>query len=330
MPAYDFKKIVLDYAGVRKKKKILANLSTVAAAGEFLWTASDEGRTVECLKLDGKHYRLHRQIDLDGVFPRLPGRKMNGEKEDEADIESIDIADGRLWICGSHCRVRLQPDENKPDVLQHEFRSRPSRCLFGSIGLSGDGGTLADNGTTLPFHGTGTLRHLLTNNLFLKPFINLPSKENGLDIEGMVVVKDHCFFGLRGPIVDSIAVVMEVPITDGLRIAKHTPITHFLDLGGLGIRDLAHDGRDLLVLAGPVSKADGPFRIFHWRPRHVDHVQKPREPILDDWTNDGEHPEGICRLERHGKPGLLILYDSPDERRITGNQYEADWYRWPA
>ena len=63
------------------------------------------------------------------------------------------------------------------------------------------------------------------------------------------------FFGLRGPVVDSIAVVMEVPIADGLRITKHAPVTHFLDLGGLVIRDLAHFGSDLLVPAGQVYTA---------------------------------------------------------------------------
>src|SRR5215510_3160122 len=86
---------------------LLCNLSTVAVAGDFLWTASDEGRTLECLAPDGKGYRLHRQVSLDSLFSDLP-KDAKDKKPAEADIESIDVAHGRLWVCGSHCRVRKQ------------------------------------------------------------------------------------------------------------------------------------------------------------------------------------------------------------------------------
>jgi hypothetical protein len=39
-----------------------------------------------------------------------------------------------------------------------------------------------------------------------------------------------------------------------------------------------------------------------------------------------EKPEGICRLDRNGKIGIIVLYDSPDkDRRIEGSTYKADW-----
>ena len=60
MVAYEVEKIVLDYAGVEGLDDILKNLSGVATAGSFLWTASDEGRTVECLEPSGDGYRLLR------------------------------------------------------------------------------------------------------------------------------------------------------------------------------------------------------------------------------------------------------------------------------
>ena len=41
--------IWLDYAAAGRKAKFLPNLSAVAAAGQYLWTASDEVRTIECL-----------------------------------------------------------------------------------------------------------------------------------------------------------------------------------------------------------------------------------------------------------------------------------------
>src|SRR5262245_12361498 len=96
--------IWLDYDGVSGKKKLLRNLSAVAADGDLLWTASDEGRTVECLALEGDRYSLRRQYEIDALFGRLPGAATG----DEADIESIDAYRGCLWICGSHCKVRAK------------------------------------------------------------------------------------------------------------------------------------------------------------------------------------------------------------------------------
>lgn len=327
MPARHFETIVLDYGEAGATPKLIDSLSTIVCNGRFLWSAADEGRTIECLKMDGDRYTLHRQVRLDHVFTttKIPGEETN----DEIDIELIDIAGGRLWICGSHCRVREKPDKDKPNVPKPEVIPQPSRCLFGSVDLKGNGGALANGGQTLPFERDGSLRDRLAKDRFLSGFMDLPSKENGFDIEGMVVVKNKALFGLRGPLIGSFAVVMEVPIKDGLRI-HGGEVMHFLDLDGLGVRDLARRENDLLVLAGPVSSADGPFRIYRWKPRKTDTVQDLGKPILDDWTKGSEHPEGMCRLDYRGAEGILILYDSPDHgRRIRDNCYIADWFRLP-
>ncbi|HEU0017347.1 MAG TPA: DUF3616 domain-containing protein, partial [Methyloceanibacter sp.] len=90
-----------------------------------------------------------------------------------------------------------------------------------------------------------------------------------------------------------------------------TASTHFLDLEGLAVRDLAHfDDKEILVLAGPVGDAPGPFDLYRWRPSNSACAQKPTNL---DWPIDPkqEKPEGICRLERNGKSGVIVLYDSP-------------------
>jgi len=315
--------VELDYEGAPRHEKLLENLSTVVAAGDFLWSAADEGRTVECSKRDGGRYRFHRQVELDNVFPDLPG-----SPKDEADIESIDIAGGRLWICSSHCRVRRKA--KREGEVDPGFQLRPSQCLFGSVELSNHGGALAETGQTLPFIGAGSLRSVLAGDEYLAPFLPLPSKENGLDIEGMVVVDDRVLFGLRGPLVDSFAVVVEVLAADGLRLNNRAYHLHFLDLGGLGIRDLAHFEGDLLVLAGPVGRDQGPYRIYRWLRVRTVEVQSLDEPILADWTTGAEKPEGMCCVKREGASGILIVYDSPDGGRTVGNVYTADWYRLSA
>ena len=89
------------------------------------------------------------------------------------------------------------------------------------------------------------------------------------------------------------------------------------------MRDLTRIGPALLVLAGPVSSAQEPFRLYRWTPRRTGGIQSA-EPLLE-WPRNGETPEGICPLDRDGQPGFAIVYDSPDPTRIKGSSYRADW-----
>ena len=41
-------------------------------------------------------------------------------------------------------------------------------------------------------------------------------------------------------------------------------------------------------------------------------------------------PEGVCELERGGRRGVLILYDTADKGRVRGRRYRADWVALPA
>jgi hypothetical protein len=324
--------ITLDYAGADGLDDVLRNLSGAAVAGRYLWTASDEGRTIECLEPDGSGYRLREQFKLDSPFPKLPGKKENAE----ADIESLAFSEGALWICGSHCRVRLKTDSEHH--LSPEINRRRSRYLLGRVKLTEDGGAFADYGESLPFKGLGRLRRFLAKSDFLQRFIPLPSKENGLDIEGMALGDaSTLLLGLRGPLVDSFAVVVEVDVEakrDRLAIRSKEPMLNFLDLGGLGVRDLARFDDEVLVLAGPVAGAAGPFRIYRWKPSGTSTWAQLPIPLHEwpyDWrasktaADAAEHPEALCRLDR-GRRGLLVLYDNPNQERIHGSRYTADWF----
>ena len=95
-----------------------------------------------------------------------------------------------------------------------------------------------------------------------------------MDVEGLAVHGETLYIGLRGPVLRGWAVVLAVlptentedpgrlelgELPEGTRYRKH-----FLDLGGLGVRDLCPDGDDLLVLAGPSMALSGPVRIYRW------------------------------------------------------------------
>jgi hypothetical protein len=229
-------RIALDYLGAAAdpEGKLLRNLSAVAASGrdhEYLWTASDEGRSLECLKREGAGYRLHDQVQLDEFFKHLAKKHNADEGLPEADIESLAMHDGFLWVCGSHCRVRQKPKPSPGDMpgvqrVVHKLRARPSRHLLGRVRLSDDGGGLVGKGEHLPFEKQGTLCGYLADSTFLGPFLQLPSKENGLDIEGLALTdRGTVLLGLRGPLVDSFAVVVEVAFPKKLSLKGATPIS---------------------------------------------------------------------------------------------------------
>jgi hypothetical protein len=310
----------LDYGDAGRAKKFLPNLSAIAAAGEHLWTASDEMRTVECLAPHRTGYRLRQQFSLDELFRGLPG----AEDGREADIEALDVADGRLWVCGSHSLTRRSQEKSKSERVDAHIRKRPSRRLFGALPISKDGAAITGPGRALPYGKTGSLRAVLGAKPYIAPFADLPSKENGLDIEGLTLFRKKVYVGMRGPVVDNIAMVAELRITTGFAIDQASVFLHFVDLDGLGARDLTRWKDGILIIAGPVSGADGPFALLHWRPRRTDTIQKPVR--LTDLPSGVDHPEAACVVTRHNTEGLLVLCDTSNSKRLKGTQYRAEWF----
>jgi hypothetical protein len=303
-------RLVLDFTGVGGMADILGNLSGAALAGDNLWTVSDEGRTIERLVRSGDRFVFAEQLRLDDLILDIPGG------DDEVDLEMADVAGGRLWLAGSHARVRKKPKEETGPGVNPELKDRKSQRLLASLPLSADGATPA-KGRALPFRDAGSLRDALAQDAWLGPFMELASKENGFDIEGMMAHGDGVLLGLRGPVIDGHAVVVSLALGDGFAIRGHA--LHFLDLGEMGVRDLTRDGGDVLVLAGPVGDATSPFRLHRWRPGAALKASKPE--VVFSWPDTGEKPEALCPL---GEGRYLVLYDKPGEARIDGGRYLAD------
>ena len=111
-------------------------------------------------------------------------------------------------------------------------------------------------------------------------------------------------------------------------------LLYFLvDLGGLGIRDLAFDGDRLLVLAGPTMDLSGPLAVLAiddpWGEadglRQADGVG--RLLCLPHGAGT-DHAEGLTPLA-DGR--LLVVFDSPDPARLPegGRIKYADLYDLP-
>jgi hypothetical protein len=84
------------------------------------------------------------------------------------------------------------------------------------------------------------------------------------------------FLGLRGPVLRGWALLLELQVKETrrgrLKLRKAGPdgaryVKHFLDLAGLGMRELAFDGDALLILAAPTMDLDGPVVLYPGRAR---------------------------------------------------------------
>ena len=176
---------------------------------------------------------LIRNIRIDELIPSWPGAEESGGGA-ELDLEGVDVAQGALWLCGSHCRVRLASEDDEKDQLRSEIRARPSRHLLARITLKENSARLG-RVETAPRKGLGSIRGALADDPYLKPFLDLPSKENGLDIEGLAVTEDEVLLGLRGPRLDNSAVVVHLRLKKSLKVKSYR--LSFLDLASLAIRD---------------------------------------------------------------------------------------------
>ena len=321
------------------------NLSAVRTDGDHLWVAGDETATVERLVLDSAtaptragRQRSFRLADL----VQLPG-----PPDGEADIEGIARSGGWLWAIGSHAlirrRVKPHHDEAKAVRRLGRIRRDPNRYVIVRLAVqpgvdrhpepvrvARDGRRSAIVGAP----GAETLVDLLRTDPHIAPFLAIASKDNGFDVEGLAVIGDRLYVGLRGPVLRGWAVVLELrPVDDptdpgrmalgifpeGARYRKH-----FLDLDGLGVRDLCPDGDDLLVLAGPTMALSGPVRVYRWQGAAVaeaGRVVREADLTVETVITNGEgvdHAEGIALLtpDPHDPLArLLVVYDSPSTAR---------------
>ena len=328
---------------------IREDASALAVVDRTLFTACDETATVEQLvRQDDGSYGDHRNISM-GAFFDLPDGP-----EGEMDIEGLAIDDGWLWVVGSHSLKRDKPGEDDDhDAALAELTDidvDPNRWFLGRLPLQDDGDGVhtpvdeveVDGATRVPGcvkmtdDGRNTLTKAMDDDPHLGPFLDVPSKDNGFDVEGIAVRGDRVWLGLRGPVLRGWAVLLELHMKTkkGGRRLKPRRIgaddqryrKHFCDLHGLGVRDLEFDGDGLVILAGPTMDLDGPVSLFRWEgvldaAHHT--VLSPDEVVhVADlpYGRGVDHAEGIAVVQpqdrRYG-PRLLVIHDNPSDERLV-------------
>jgi hypothetical protein len=334
-------------------------LSAVVQVGRHLWLACDESATLERVThLGGGAFGEHRTWPL-ADFLDLPG-----DADEEVDVEGLAWAPPYLWLAGSHGRARGKPkdrDEGHAARIERlaKVKTEDNRYLLARIPLVLD----EETGDVVParecpdprdpqarltaarLRGDGresALMEALARDEHLRRFMKIPGKENGFDVEGLAAAGGRLFLGLRGPVLRGYAVVVEVePRDDGdglLRLRRIGPgkqryRKHFLDLEGLGVRELAEDGDDLLVLAGPTMDVRAPAALFRWR----DALRVEEETVAEgeaieklmelphDVEGGRDHPEGVTVVTADDLPhSVLVVYDAAARQRQTDEGIRAD------
>jgi Protein of unknown function (DUF3616) len=336
---------------------LLGDLSAVALTPDgSLWVGSDEFTTLERLSPLAPHvFGNHHSYALGDFVPLA-------NTQDEIDIEGMDYAQPYLWLTGSHSTKRRKTKGKKPhkDIARLETIQRGSNryllarlpvcegTLVTSYNSPAHPETVWTAGCLQPSETGNVLMEALQEDRHLGPFLTspLPAKENGFDIEGLAVHQDRVFLGLRGPVLGGWAIILDIEVeehTPGVLTLKEIgPAAqryrkHFVDLHGLGVRELCLQGEDLIILAGPTMDLEGAMRVFRLRNalgRQGDSLTERDTDALEvlfdvPFTIGGDHAEGLALYSCVGQAeALLIVYDAPHPaRRPEAQAVYADVFR---
>jgi len=331
---------------------VQSNLSGAAFTGDWLWVAGDEACGLDRLRgldpVGREAYRFGEVRD----FPLADLLDLPGADGEEADLEGMAVADGFLWVVGSHGlkRKNAKPERSHADNAKRlaKVTLDGNRLLLACLPIEPDSRgepclvrQAQDGRRALRLKGdaqTNLLTQALANDPHFGPYMAIPGKDNGFDIEGLAVDGRRLLFGLRGPVLRGWSALLEIEVEvrgDQLRLmpvdGSGTLVRkHFLQLDGLGVRDLHFSGDDLYILAGPTMVLNGEIRVFKW-PAARPFLAANRDPVRFEaaLTESVSLPHGrgtnraeaICDLPpalSGGKPSWLVLYDAPGADRRDG------------
>ena len=285
----------------------------------------------------------------------------------------LEPARGYLWLVGSHSLKRKKPKsrDSAEDRIKRlaKVSADGNRFIIGRVPVKIDttgASALVTTNSDIQFAArlecdrfrSELLDALREDKLFTR-FIpelgeeagkkNIPGKDNGLDIEGLAVAgENRLLVGVRGPVLRGWACVIELRVEEErtgpdkpgkLKLAKFADSglayrRAFLELDGLGIRDLCFDGDDLLILAGPSMDIDWPVAIFRWNRARAkttadamlasDDAALSRVPVaaLPPGRIGFDRAEALSLWpEENGFQRVFVAFDKPSPLRIAGDRH---------
>jgi hypothetical protein len=325
---------------------IRTGLSGIALHGNDLWLACDEGCRLERLSRSGPRAKFSSHA----VFPLEDLLALPDEATEEADIEGLDVDDGWLWLVGSHSvkRKKASTDDTPSEIAKALSKTQRdgNRHLLARVPLEGGiprrkVGPRRAGSIEATRKSSALLKALVkSEDELLTPFIEIPGKDNGFDIEGLAVRDGRAFIGLRGPVLREWCCILEVRLkadkrgslelarVDGSRRYRK----HFVHLGGLGVRDLVWRGNDLFILAGPTMALDGVHEIWRWKnaAKASDAAPNVKQVLVLPLGQGTDRAEGMTLFEDGRRTSVLVVFDAPGARRLVGrSSVHADVFVLP-
>ena len=323
-------------------RKFIKDLSAVEViqrpTGKFLVLACDEGCSIQIARvIDGKpRIDSIQNIQIIETFFSEPDYE-DLEDIEELDFEALAVSGDYLAVAASASLKRKKPkgksvekDREKMITLSRackntiskgELEFYPSDLLFVlKIGEANDKGLsvtphkVFDVRRSLAKEPTNGANPLTANG---DSFFKLPSKDNGIDVEGLTIIGDEFLIGLRGPVLRGHALVVAFPFSKEVSVTstaiktfESTPEFRFLNLLGLGIRGLETVNESVFIIAGPtMDLARSNFAIFKWDGKtetfKQDRVEYPKSVL--------EHLYDVTPNEPVLKPESLA-YDESAKR----------------
>lgn len=302
------------------------DLSAVERLGNHIVLGSDEGNVIQVLERTNTNtFVLKRKYSIpDG---EETDRKNKG-KHPELDIEGIAAENNTVYIVSSHSskRKKVKPENPKGRSYSEnrkrlaEIEDEENRRTL--IKLKFD-----DEGKIQGKPKEKDIWDVIENFDELKPFTKVPSKENGVDIEGIAVWDEKLYIGFRGPVLRENWVPVMVTAFDE---PTENANLRFVNLGGLGIRDIVAVEKELfLLIAGPMGNGLGDYHLYAWNGldcvpgkngakgtiRHIGKIP----------AGKGAKAEGLAILndKTDALLQLLVVFDGPK----NGNPILLEWRR---
>ncbi len=237
------------------------NISAISVYGEHLVLGTDEKYSIQFFDA-GPGVKLYLARKPFSLF------KKDEAKKKELDIEGIARSGNTWYIAGSHSGKRRKVNIGDQDrkykknrarltkegVRSESFRNQILRFNYvpaGETEVSPDEIESVD------------LLEIFEESPVLGMFVGIPSKENGIDIEGIATDGKSIWLGFRGPVLRN----NWVPT---FRFDFDEPDENeilFVNLQGGGVRDIvkcAGEDRGFLLIAGAVGDSISPYSLYYW------------------------------------------------------------------
>jgi len=267
--------------------------AAIACGGQYFAGATDENNVLRLYSVDDGSIGV-ALLDLNPLLAIKPKMKDGKEKFDECDLEGAARIGDRIYWIGSHGAN----SEGKP--------KKERQVLFATkvIG-SGEGTKLEITGKAYKNLLSDLLAdHDLDDFKLDEAAKKAPKQEGGLNIESLCAVGETLYIGFRNPIPNGEALI--VPLVNPSAVVDEGKAAHLgkpilLDLGGLGLRDMAWWHGNFVLIGGD------------FRDRFDTGVQHSR---LFLWNGGSDKPVDLKIDFGDLNPEALVVFDPEGDRLL--------------